>query len=88
MKGFPGAAGPRKGADQTAAGLFRRAPQRIVLRAADRKRSGPGWSEAECVGQDRIVGVGSDVGPHFVWAPRALPLTSGEPHFPQLFSPM
>ena len=22
-------------------------------------------------GQDRIVGVGSDVGPHFVWAPRA-----------------
>jgi hypothetical protein len=31
-EGFPGAAGPRKGADQTVAGLFRRAPQRIVLR--------------------------------------------------------
>lgn len=50
MKGFPGAAGPRKGADQTVAGLFRRAPQRIVLRAADRKRSGPGRGEAEYAG--------------------------------------
>ena len=72
MKGFPGAAGPRKGADQTVAGLFRRAPQRIVLRAADRKRSGPGWSEAEYVGQSRIVGVGSDVGPHFACVERML----------------
>lgn len=86
MKGFPGAAGPRKGADQTVAGLFRRAPQRIVLRAADRKRSGPGWSEAEYVGQSRIVGVGSDVGPHFVWhfvwVQRAAP--PGPPIFPRL----
>src|SRR3546814_10066941 len=27
MKGFPGAAGPRKGADQTVAGLFRRSEE-------------------------------------------------------------
>jgi len=33
MKGFPGAAGPRKGADQTAAGLVPCAQRRIVLRA-------------------------------------------------------
>lgn len=42
MKGYPGEAGPRKGADQTIAGLIRRAPQRIVLRVAGRKGSGPG----------------------------------------------
>ncbi|MGL3823539.1 hypothetical protein [Sphingopyxis sp. R3-92] len=42
MKGFPGAAGPRKGADQTVAGLFRIEPRYFVLRIADRKRSGPG----------------------------------------------
>jgi len=42
MKGFPGAAGPRKGADQTVAGLFRCLPRRLVWRTADRKRSGPG----------------------------------------------
>ena len=40
--GFYGVAAPLLGADQTVAGLFRRAPQRIVLRAADRKKSGPG----------------------------------------------
>jgi len=30
MKGLSGEAGPRKGADQTIAGLSRRAPQRII----------------------------------------------------------
>ena len=68
MKGFSGEAGPRKGADQTIAGLFRRASQRIILRPADRERSGPGWRRARCTGRDRLVGVGSDVGPHFVCA--------------------
>src|SRR3546814_20504922 len=32
MKGFPGAAGPRKGADQTVAGLFRCLPRRSEAR--------------------------------------------------------
>src|SRR3546814_12006854 len=42
MKGFPGAAGPRKGADQTGAGVFRLLPRRLVWRTAERKRSGKG----------------------------------------------
>lgn len=42
MKGFSGEAGPRKGADQTVAGLCRRASHRVVLRAAEsqEKRTG------------------------------------------------
>ena len=40
--GFPGEAGPRKGADRTIAGSSRRAPRRIVWRAAGRQASGSG----------------------------------------------
>ena len=68
MKGFPGAAGPRKGADQTIAGQFRTVLQAAfcgppIAREAERDGAwlaGPGGR--------RIVGVGSDAGPHFVWA--------------------
>ena len=47
MKGFSGEAGPRKGADQTIAGSFRRASQRSfcglpIEREADRDEAGRG----------------------------------------------
>jgi len=44
MKGFPGEAGPRKGADRTIAGPFRRTRRRGVLRVTDRKDREPGCS--------------------------------------------
>lgn len=81
MKGFSGEAGPRKGADQTVAGLLWRATWCIVLRAAGLRIRRTGMKRRGVCGiNNRIVGVGSDVGPHFVCARR--PRASRSPYVP------